>query len=81
MLSAGRQARVVNVGTAPLRARRGPSVSELAVHGFSAGAIVNVVEGPVEADGYTWWRLEDATGNGWSAERSADGIVWLEAIE
>jgi hypothetical protein len=29
-----------------------------------------VIDGPVEADGYTWWHLEapyDQTRNGWSA--------------
>ncbi len=34
------------------------------------GAIFNVVDGPAQADGYTWWKIQDpndATKSGWAA--------------
>jgi hypothetical protein len=40
-----------------------------------------VVEGPVEADGYTWWRIESDRGTGWSAQQSQDGVEWLKPVE
>jgi hypothetical protein len=42
---------------------------------------VRIREGPVEADGYTWWRIEGQSGAGWSAERSKEGVVWLQPVE
>jgi hypothetical protein len=38
---------------------------------------VMIVDGPVVADNYTWWRVEGETGSGWSAERSQEGNLWL----
>lgn len=80
-LGVGVQARVVNLGGAPLRARLGPGVNELATYGFPEGTLVTIMEGPIEADGYTWWRLQDETGSGWSAEQSLDGVAWLLPVQ
>lgn len=78
----GGQARVVNVGDSTLRAREEPGLttSSRIVARFPDGSQVTVVEGPQEADGLTWWRVSGAEGEGWSAERSPDGVVLLEPL-
>jgi hypothetical protein len=44
---------------------------------LGTGQRVTVVEGPVSADNFTWWRVNDGQGNiGWVAERDAE-TVWL----
>ena len=46
---------------------------------FGAGVKVTVQEGPVEADGFRWWRVSDSGGKaGWVAERDST-TVWLTA--
>ncbi|NPA91761.1 MAG: SH3 domain-containing protein [Chloroflexi bacterium] len=54
--------RVINVRAAPsARAKR--------VGQIAGGAILNVWEGPVEKDGYRWWKVDDRYGLvGWIAE-------------
>jgi hypothetical protein len=44
------------------------------------GSEVTLLEGPVEADGFRWWRVESPAGSGWSAEGSPEGAVYLEPI-
>lgn len=79
-LQIGGQARVINVGDVALVGRDGPSIGQPAQAAFPAGAQVTILAGPVDADGYVWWQIEDASGRGWSAEHSADGVVWLEPL-
>ena len=39
--------------------------------------LVKVLEGPVSAEGFTWWRVEDIDGkSGWVAEGDSE-TVWL----
>lgn len=76
-LYVGRTARVGNVGTAALLARREPGIQSPVEARFPENAQVQIVDGPVEIDNYTWWRVEGAEGRGWSAERSPEGISWL----
>ena len=46
---------------------------------FGAGVKVTVQEGPVDTDGYRWWRVSDSGGKaGWVAERDST-TVWLTA--
>lgn len=78
VLQVGIEATVVNVGESPLRARRAPGVNQPVEVRFPQDSTVIIVEGPVEADGYIWWRIEGEGGNGWSAEQSLDGVVWLQ---
>ena len=70
---------------APARvvARTGINVREAPATGskqsgrFAPGVLVTVREGPVEADGYRWWRVESGQGlNGWVADGDAED-VWL----
>jgi hypothetical protein len=43
---------------------------------YPPGAIVSVLEGPVDADGYRWWRVGNNELAGWVAEGD-DEVVWL----
>ena len=81
MLRAGGQAVVVNIKDNVLRARQDPNLKAPVKASFREGDRVNVVEGPVEADGYTWWRIESERGSGWSAQQSPDGVEWLQPVE
>ncbi len=76
-LYVGRSARVANVGATPLLARSEPGTQYPVQARFPEHMQVTIVDGPVVADNYTWWRVEGATGNGWSAERSQEGNLWL----
>jgi hypothetical protein len=71
---------VVNVGDAALLGRRGPSVTEPEQARFPEGTQVTILAGPVEADGYIWWHIQDDTISGWSAESSQEGVAWLEPV-
>jgi len=57
--------------------RAKPSARSQRAGRIIGGAIVNVWEGPVEKDGYRWWKVDDRYGLvGWIAE--GDGQeVWL----
>lgn len=76
-LTVGGAAVVTNTGQSSLRGRAEPSLSAPVVVTFAEGDPVQVIDGPVEADGYTWWRIEGERGAGWSAEESQDGLVWI----
>ncbi len=80
VLQIGGLARVVNVGNSPLLARSKPGTGFAVRARFPQDTQVTIVEGPVEADGYTWWRVEHERGSGWSAEREPDGVIWLQPV-
>jgi hypothetical protein len=69
------------VTTAGLRARRDPTTNARVVANFHEGERVMILDGPTEADGYTWWQIKGESGTGWSAERSAKGEEWLRLAE
>jgi hypothetical protein len=79
-LRAGARARVVGTGGRPLRGREAPGLNAPARVAFAEGEEVQLLEGPVEADGYTWWRIEGPSGVGWSAQGSPEGAEWLAPI-
>lgn len=63
----GQMARVV----APngVNIRQTPSLQAPRLGQFGRGVLVRVLEGPVAADGYVWWRVDDDHGKaGWIAE-------------
>lgn len=75
VLAAGQQARV----TAPagLNYRDTPATGGELLGQLGTGQVVDVLEGPVAADGFTWWRVDDRLGNvGWAAEGDAE-TEWL----
>ena len=51
-------------------------------HQVADKAQLSVIEGPVEADGYRWWKVASESGNisGWAAEGSGDER-WLTPLE
>ncbi len=60
-----------------LNLRSGPGVSFERLGIVAHGIIVTLVEGPVSADGFTWWRVRLPTGvEGWVVSQ-ADGVNTL----
>ncbi len=80
VLTIGGRARVANLSGAPLRAREAPGLTTRIVARIPEGSEVELLAGPVEAEGYVWWQIAGAAGTGWSAERSLEGVVFLEPI-
>ena len=70
-------ATVSNTAGKVLRSRAQPNLKAKVVTTFKEGERVRLVEGPVDADGLRWWRIEGEHGQGWSAENSPQGDVWL----
>lgn len=74
-LQAGQPARV----TAPagLNMRTDPTASASLLLQLGTGQRVTVVEGPVSAENFTWWRVDDGQGNvGWVADGDNE-TEWL----
>ncbi len=80
MLQVGAHAQVVNIEGTVLRGRKQPNLKAAATAAFKASERVRILEGPVDADGFTWWKIEGASGVGWSAQRSKEGVVWLQPV-
>lgn len=75
VLAVGQPARI----TAPngLNLRTAPSAAGTLLMQLPTGAKVTVVEGPTDAEGFTWWKVDDGGGNaGWVAQGDAE-TVWL----
>jgi hypothetical protein len=77
-LQIGGNARIVNTVGAALRSRKQPTLSAPTTASFKEGEVVRILEGPVEADGFIWWKIEGKAGTGWSAQQSKDGTVWIQ---
>jgi hypothetical protein len=58
---------VVKTDGTRLFSRAGPGRNEEVVTRFENGTELIVRDGPVKADGFTWWEVEGANGRGWSA--------------
>jgi hypothetical protein len=57
--------------------RNAPGLTGEIIGQLQDGTIVTILEGPDEADGFSWWKVEDSEDNiGWAAERSVEE-VWL----
>ncbi|NOZ50704.1 MAG: SH3 domain-containing protein [Chloroflexi bacterium] len=75
-LRLGSAARVV--ARTGLNIRGAPSTQAERAGRFAPGAVVKVVDGPVLADGYVWWQVDDGYGlGGWVAAGDAEE-VWLD---
>lgn len=80
-LAVGRRARVVTQDGSPLRMRDGPGQGGRLLARVPANTEVELLEGPVEADGYEWWRIRASESEGWSAGRALDGSAsFLEPL-
>lgn len=75
VLRTGNTALVV---TDALRARKEPSLKAAVVITFRKDEKLTILEGPQQAEGFVWWRVEGRGKSGWSAERAQDGTVWME---
>jgi len=69
---------VVKTNGARLLSRAGPGKNEDVLTRFENGAELVVLDGPVEADDFTWWEVEGKNGHGWSA---GDFLVPLGSTE
>jgi hypothetical protein len=54
--------------TARLNSRDAPGLSGSINHVFPVGDTLLVLDGPVRADDYTWWKVQSGSQTGWSAE-------------
>ena len=71
-LAVGAQAIVYNVGSDELNVRNIPSINNSEVlFRAAAGTVFNIIDGPQEADGFTWWQLHDPQFEviGWAVAR------------
>ena len=60
-----------------LNLRASPSLSTDVLRKLQPDDTVTILEGPVEADGYTWWKMKTNDGlEGWAVEVS----VWYEPV-
>lgn len=80
-LRVGGSAQVANTGGRTLRGRAAPGLKAPVRVAFAEGEQVRILEGPVVADGYVWWRVEGRKGAGWAAQQSSEGVVWLVPVE
>jgi hypothetical protein len=70
----GVEVKVKGTGVDGLSFRSGPGLNYARLKTVHDGDVFSVLEGPEEASGYRWWRLEDDGGTaGWGAD------AWLEA--
>jgi len=74
---------LVTVGdTGVLSVRDEAGTSARVQHQVADKAQLSVIEGPVEANGYRWWKVSNESGNvtGWAAEGSGEDR-WLTPLE
>jgi len=63
----GKEITVANTSGMGINLRSGPSISYSVITGLPEGTKMYVIDGPVLADGYTWWQITGTAGTGWSA--------------
>ncbi|HHB89839.1 MAG TPA: SH3 domain-containing protein [Anaerolineae bacterium] len=75
LIQLGKPARVI--ARTGLNVREAPSPSAQRLGNFPPNAVVTVTEGPVEAEGYIWWKVDNQYGlAGWVAGGDGED-VWL----
>ena len=70
-LTAGGKARVSGASTTPNRVRTGPTTAEAIIAVLYPGSVLELLEGPICAEGLVFWKVEStliAGGVGWTAE-------------
>jgi hypothetical protein len=75
-LATGGQAKVSEDSTTPNRVRAGPSRGNDIIAQLPPGTVVEVLEGPVCAEGLVFWKVESDLipgGVGWTAEGTGQG--------
>ncbi|MDH4136453.1 MAG: SH3 domain-containing protein, partial [Anaerolineae bacterium] len=68
-ITIGIYVKVSGTGGSDLSFRAGPSANHARLKIVAEGAVLKVLDGPVEADGYVWWQLQDVSDGvvGWAA--------------
>lgn len=80
-LQAGEIAAMVSTGRLVIRTKPGTGAdSAIFKTGLYPGQRVLTIEGPVEADGYPWFRVRLGVIEGWAAAASRDGEPWLAPV-
>ena len=71
-----------NVNAGPVNLRQTPGFQNKLANDVIAtvpsGQDGSIVDGPVEADGLTWWLVRFGDRTGWMAERSSSGVTLLD---
>jgi hypothetical protein len=67
-IAIGIYVQVGDTGGSDLSFRAGPSTNHTRLKVIAEGAVLKVLDGPVEADGYVWWQLQDVSDGmvGWA---------------
>ncbi|MBN1889559.1 MAG: SH3 domain-containing protein [Thermoflexales bacterium] len=79
-LEVGVQAKVTPPEGSPLNVRATAGIGGELVGKLQKDAQVKIVDGPVEANDLTWWKIDDGAGLvGWSAA-GAGGVTYLEPL-
>jgi hypothetical protein len=58
-IAIGGWVKVVGTGDTGLSYRAGPGLENVRLKIVTDGAVLKVLDGPRESDGFTWWRLEE----------------------
>jgi hypothetical protein len=62
---------VINTGGEGLNIHSTPSINSKVIFSGNDAEVFQIAEGPIDAEGYTWWRLTasyDATRTGWAVQ-------------
>lgn len=78
-IAIGKQILVVDVGSNELNVRDIPGIQGSQIVFLAKdGAIFNIVEGPLQGDGFTWWKIQDPANpnlSGWAAANFLEVIA------
>ncbi len=81
VLTVGALATVNTTDGDQLNIRLGPGLNYEIAAKLNDGARVTLVEGPLSADGYVWWKIRTASGIvGWAVESVEDNGVRLQTL-
>jgi hypothetical protein len=80
-LTVGETAVVSTTGGDQLNVRSGAGTGFEVLVRLDAGAIVTLLEGPVDNEGFTWWRIRTDTGvEGWVVDSVDDGGTRIQTL-
>ena len=74
LISVGGPVEVVNTGSLGLHLRENPAANAKILATLRDGSRLTVTGGPVQKDGYTWWKVSGPSGTGWAVAN------WLSAV-